>query len=89
MAGPRQEAMIHWFIQHMVSRFILRVEKEQYLNEQFLMLKEGWTWDLAYPSILFSYQPKKGNLRDFPGCLVTKTLHFQFRGPGFDPWAGN
>ena len=53
------------------------------------MLKEGWIWGLAYPSILFSYQPKKGNLRDFPGGLVTKTLHSQFRGPGFDPWTGN
>ena len=27
--------------------------------------------------------------RDFPGCLVTKTLCSQCRGPGFDPWSGN
>ena len=27
--------------------------------------------------------------RDFPGGPVTRTLHSQCRGPGFDPWSGN
>ena len=26
---------------------------------------------------------------DFPGCSVAKTLHSQFRGPGFNPSSGN
>ena len=26
---------------------------------------------------------------DFPGGPVGKTLHSQYRGPGFDPWWGN
>ena len=25
----------------------------------------------------------------FPGGPVAKTLHFQGRGPGLDPWSGN
>ena len=32
--------------------------------------------------------PKKTH-RDFPGGPVVKTLCFQCRGPGFDPWSGN
>ena len=28
-------------------------------------------------------------VRDFPGGPVAKTVHFQCRGPGFDPWSGN
>ena len=32
---------------------------------------------------------KKSSLKDFPGGLVAKTLHSQWRGPGFDPWSGN
>ena len=31
----------------------------------------------------------QGLERDFPDDLVTKTLHSQCRGPGFDPWSGN
>ena len=27
--------------------------------------------------------------RDFPGSPMAKTLHFQCRGPGFNPWSGN
>ena len=38
------------------------------------------------------YQKKfsryKGAKRDFPGGPVIKTLHFQCRGHGFDPWSG-
>ena len=26
--------------------------------------------------------------RNFPGGLIVKTLHFQCRGHGFDPWSG-
>ena len=26
---------------------------------------------------------------DFPGGLVAKTPHSQWRGPGFNPWSGN
>ena len=26
---------------------------------------------------------------DFPGGLVAKTLHSQYRDPGFDPWSRN
>ena len=26
---------------------------------------------------------------DFPGGPVAKTLHFQCRGSGFNPWSGN
>ena len=29
------------------------------------------------------------SIRDFPGGLVFKTLGFQCRGHGFDPWSGN
>ena len=29
------------------------------------------------------------NVRDFPGGPVVKTLHSQYRGPGFDYWSGN
>ena len=32
---------------------------------------------------------KKASDRDFPGGLVAKTTHFQFRGHEFDPWSGN
>ena len=28
-------------------------------------------------------------IRDFPGSPVVKTLHFCYRGSGFDPWLGN
>ena len=28
-------------------------------------------------------------IRDFPGGPVAKTLHSQYRGPGFDLWSGN
>ena len=31
----------------------------------------------------------KLDVRDFPGGPVVKTLHFQCRGHGFDPWSGN
>ena len=34
------------------------------------------------------YFTQKCNLQDFPGSPVAKTLCFQFRGPGFDPWSG-
>ena len=30
-----------------------------------------------------------GQLWDFPGGQVVKTLGFQCRGRGFDPWLGN
>ena len=29
----------------------------------------------------------EGNYRDFPGGPVVKTLCFQCRGHGFDPWS--
>ena len=29
------------------------------------------------------------NVREFPGGPVVRTLSFQCRGPGFDPWLGN
>ena len=29
------------------------------------------------------------NSRDFPGSPVVKTLSFQCRGHGFNPWLGN
>ena len=32
---------------------------------------------------------KKKNVWDVPGGPVVKTLSFQFRGHGFDPWWGN
>ena len=32
---------------------------------------------------------KKKKRRDFPSGLVVRTLHFHWRGPGFNPWSGN
>ena len=29
---------------------------------------------------------KKETMRDFPGGLVAETLHFQYKGRGFEPW---
>ena len=29
------------------------------------------------------------SFRDFPGGPVVKTLYFQCKGRGFDPWLGN
>ena len=31
---------------------------------------------------------EKVKCRDFPGGPVARTLCFQCRGPGFDPWSG-
>ena len=47
--------------------------------ESLSHLWKSWGW-------LWSYRLQKAC---FPGGLVVKTLHCQWRGRGFDPWLGN
>ena len=53
---------------------------------------------LAHVNVSISYyykryssiSPNKSErVWDFPGGPVVKTLRFQCRGPGFEPWLGN
>ena len=49
-----------------------------------------YTWDIA---LQINYAPakirKEAVSQDFPEGLVAKSLHSQFRGPGFNPWWEN
>ena len=59
---------------HSPPSTILNIRLLFYLNEVDLVWTDGQL---------------EGNHRDFPGGLVAKTPHSQYRGLGFDPWSGN
>ena len=39
--------------------------------------------------MIYCISLKKKSREDFPGGPVGRTMRFQCRGPGFDPWSGN
>ena len=48
-----------------------------------------FSWRLAMSPTTLTFFKSVGQLWDFPGGQVVKTLGFQCRGRGFDPWLGN
>ena len=60
---------------------------EQYGNVEITNHK--WDGSSSSPSLGSSSLSVKVLVENIPGGPVVKTLHFPWRGPGFDPWSEN
>ena len=54
--------------------------------EQQVLNQKKWKKDQSYA---IKKKKKKKTIWHFPGGPAAKSLHFQYRGPGFNPLSGN